>query len=106
MRPHVSRRAFLQTLGATAGAAVVLRRARAAELPKLDPKDPAAVALGYVEQATQVDRKKHPEFVNGLSCANCLQLQGKEGDAYRPCTLFPGKLVATSGWCAGWTAEM
>jgi hypothetical protein len=103
----VSRRHLLETLalGASAGTLVV-RQALAADARKLDIKDPAAMALGYVENAAQVDVKKYPAYVKGSNCDNCLQLQGKAGDAYRPCSLFPGKLVAAAGWCSGWTAEM
>jgi hypothetical protein len=77
-----------------------------AEPPRLDVKDPAAVALGYVEHASQIDAKKTPGYVPGSNCENCLQLQGVAGNNYRPCSLFPGKLVSVSGWCTGWTAEM
>jgi len=106
-RPLVSRRVLVKTL--TLGmAAVSLRSAQAgaAEAQKLDVKDPAAVALGYVESAAQVDVKKYPAFVKGSNCENCLQLQGTAGSDYRPCALFPGKLVAVAGWCSSWTAEM
>jgi High potential iron-sulfur protein len=81
-------------------------RARAADAVKLDVHDPAAVALGYVENVSQLDKKKYPQYVAGSNCENCLQLQGKPGNNYRPCSLFPGKLVSVSGWCSGWTAEM
>jgi len=105
--PSVSRRGFLHAvLLGTAAGAVSLRVSAADEPPKLDVKDPAAVALGYVERASEVDGKKYPTYVKGSNCENCLQLQGKAGNDYRPCTLFPGKLVAISGWCSGWTAEM
>jgi hypothetical protein len=107
MNRSLSRRALLRTLSLTmAAASVMSRRARGAEPQKLDVKDPAAVALGYVENAAQVDVKKYPAFVKGSTCDNCLQLQGKAGSDYRPCGLFPGKLVAVSGWCSGWTPEM
>jgi hypothetical protein len=103
----MSRRALVKTLSlGLAAAGLGRRQARAAEPQKLDAKDPAAVALGYVESAAQVDVKKYPAFVKGTNCENCLLLQGKAGSDYRPCTLFPGKLVAVSGWCSGWTAEM
>ena len=75
-------------------------------MAKLDVNDPAAVALGYVEDASRVDLKKYPGFVKGSSCENCLQLQGTPGNSYRPCSLFQGKLVAVGGWCSGWAAEM
>ncbi|HEY3850328.1 MAG TPA: high-potential iron-sulfur protein [Steroidobacteraceae bacterium] len=114
-KPHrparwpISRRNVLKTLvlGAAAAAGLTTRPSRAGESgQRLDVHDPAAVALGYVENAGQVDTKKFPKFVPGSNCDNCLQLQGKPGNDYRPCGLFPGKLVSVSGWCSGWTAEM
>ena len=107
MNHPVSRRTWVKTLSlAVVGASFGRRQAQGAEPQKLDLKDPAAVALGYVENAAQVDPQKYPAFIKGSNCENCLQLQGKAGSDYRPCSLFPGKLVATSGWCSGWTAEM
>jgi hypothetical protein len=53
-----------------------------------------------------VDTKQYPNYVKGSNCENCLQLQGIAGNNYRPCSLFPDKLVSVSGWCSGWTAEM
>ena len=79
---------------------------RPAEPARLAPTDPAAAALGYVEDAAQVDGRKFPTYRAGSACENCLQLQGKAGADYRPCELFPGKLVAVKGWCSGWAAEM
>jgi len=108
-RHPTSRRAVVKTLalGAAAVAGLATQRSRAAEPPqKVDIHEPAAVALGYVENATQVDGKKYPQFVPGSSCENCLQLQGKPGNNYRPCGLFAGRLVSVSGWCSGWAAEM
>ncbi|MEO7207642.1 MAG: high-potential iron-sulfur protein [Steroidobacteraceae bacterium] len=103
----INRRSLLKSLAGAVGAAAILRSAssRAAELPHLDVKDRAAVALGYVEKAAQVDAKKYPTYVKGSRCDNCLLLQGS-GGAYRPCNLFPGKLVSAAGWCTGWTAEI
>jgi high potential iron-sulfur protein len=104
----VTRRAVIRNLGVAAGlsAASAWRGVRSAEPNRLDVKDPAAIALGYVESAAQVDVKKYPAFVQGSNCENCLQLQGTAGNNYRPCSLFPGKLVSVSGWCKGWTPEM
>jgi hypothetical protein len=102
-----SRRNLLKGLAlGAAGAAIGARAASGADTAKLDVHDPHAVALGYVENASQVDAKKYPQYVAGSNCDNCLQLQGKPGNNYRPCALFPGKLVAVSGWCSAWTAEM
>ncbi len=107
-RNAVTRRAVVKTLGLAAGIAAVLpgRQARSAEPARLDVKDPAAVKWGYVPTVAQVDTKKYPQYVPGQNCENCLQLQGSAGNAYRPCGLFPGKLVSVGGWCKGWTAEM
>jgi hypothetical protein len=104
----LTRRAMVRNLGLAAGlsASVPWTGARSAEPQKLDVKDPAAVALGYVENVSQVNTKKYPNFVPGSNCENCLQLQGTAGNNYRPCSLFPGKLVSVSGWCTSWTPEM
>jgi hypothetical protein len=111
MNARITRRAMLQQLSLAAGAgcfaAAPSRFASAAAAttpPHLDVHDPAAVAVGYVEEASDV--KQNPKFVAGSNCENCLLLQGKPGDSWRPCTLFPGKLVKISGWCSSWTAEM
>ena len=101
----LSRRAVVKGL-ALGAALAASTRSRAEAAPKVDIHDPAAVKLGYVENAGQVDTKKFPQFVPGSICENCLQLQGKPGDNFRPCSLFSGKLVSVSGWCSGWAAEM
>jgi hypothetical protein len=105
---NVTRRELIKNLSLAAGlsAALPWRQTRGAAPERLDVKDPAAVALGYVENAAQVDVKKYPAFVKGSTCENCLQLQGSAGSNYRPCSLFPGKLVAVDGWCKSWTPEM
>jgi hypothetical protein len=74
-------------------------------LPHLDEKEQLAVSLGYVHDASKVDANKVPQYKKGANCANCLQLTGKEGDQWRPCNLFPGKLVNADGWCKVWVAK-
>jgi len=107
-RSAVSRRSLVKNLAGAAAAVAILRsvKSSAAELPHLDVKDPQAVAVGYVEDAGQVDAKKYPAYVKGSRCDNCLLLQGASGASYRPCNLFAGKLVAAAGWCSGWSAEI
>jgi hypothetical protein len=104
----VTRRKVVKNLSLAAGlsAGLTWRPIFGAQAARLDVKDPAAIAQGYLENVAQLDAKKHPEFVPGSSCENCLQLQGTAGNNYRPCGLFPGKLVSVSGWCKAWVAEM
>jgi hypothetical protein len=104
----LTRRELIKNLSLAAGlsAALPWRETRGAAPEKLDVKDPAAAALGYVENASQVDTKKYPAFVKGSTCENCLLLQGSAGNNYRPCSVFPGKLVSVSGWCKSWAAEI
>jgi High potential iron-sulfur protein len=112
LEAQVSRREFARNLAIAAGTVVLLpvREPRAAAAPSqpahLDVKDPAAVALGYTEDASKVNIKKYPSYVKGSTCENCSQLQGTAGAAYRPCGLFPGKVVAVAGWCSGWAVEL
>lgn len=103
---HLSRRDLLAVLVLGGGALAPLTRTRADTAPRVDPKDPAAQALGYVENAARVDRQKYPSYVPGSTCDNCLQLEGKPGNEYRPCKIFQSKLVAVGGWCTAWTAEV
>ena len=95
---------FVLLCGA-AGALQMNRSAQAAELPHLTPSDPTAQALAYHEDAKSVDAKQFPTFQSGQLCSTCLQLQGKAGDAYRPCNIFAGKLVNANGWCKVWVKK-
>lgn len=104
----IDRRRLLKT--ALAGlvalpVAGLVRAAVAADLPHLDEKDALAVAMGYVHDASKVDASKTPQYKAGSKCSNCIQIQGEEGDAWRPCMLFPGKLVASAGWCKVWVLK-
>jgi hypothetical protein len=108
MSDFLSRRDALKNLALAAGAlAVPASRiaGAAAELPHVAATDPTAVALGYHEDAKTVDVKKFVTYKPDQTCSNCLQLQGKAGDAWRPCNLFPGKLVHESGWCKVWVKK-
>lgn len=80
-------------------------QAAAGTLPPLDPKDPQAVALGYVTDATTLDPAKHPPYQPGRNCANCVQFKGAATDAQAPCGIFAGKSVAAAGWCKVWAPK-
>ena len=104
---HSRRHALKQfvLLCGAAGALPVNRSAQAADTPHLAPTEPTAQALGYHEDAKSVDAKQFPTYQPGQVCSTCLQLQGKEGDAYRPCNIFAGKLVNANGWCKVWVKK-
>lgn len=105
---ELTRRRFLATVAiAVPAGSVLLNAAVADQLPKLDVNDPSAKALLYVEDATKVDRKNPlaARYAADQHCANCSQIQGKDGEAFRPCTIFPGKLVNAKGWCSVWAKK-
>lgn len=76
-----------------------------ANAPLVDPKEPQAVALGYVDDATHADKVKYPKYAVGNQCSNCALYQGKAGDAAGGCPLFPGKQVTAKGWCSAWVKK-
>jgi hypothetical protein len=91
-----SRRQFIQSVPLWVSALFATHHAFAADL---DPKDPQAVALGYVPDAARVDKAKFPKYATGQTCGNCALYQGKPADASGLCPLFAGKTVAARGWC-------
>jgi hypothetical protein len=105
-RSDPSRRKFL-TLAGSAGAALVVglrplttwAQAGGAQLPHLSSDDPTAKALGYVDDATKVDKTKFPAYKAGAKCQTCNFFQGGTAST-GPCQLFPGKSVNAGGWCA------
>ena len=103
---NLSRRRFLQQVAVAvpAGAMLLDKHVQAADMPKLDPEDMAAKALLYVEDAADVDTSNPmaARFEPGQNCANCVQIQGEDGAEWRPCAIFPGKVVASAGWCSVW----
>lgn len=106
---NLTRRKFLQGMAVAvpAGTALLSQQVQAQDLPKLDENDPAAKALLYVHDAAKVD-KANPmaaRFEQGQDCANCAQIQGADGAEWRPCGIFPGKLVAANGWCSVWAPK-
>lgn len=103
----LSRRHFLVTAGCVALASVVAGvpiNAAAADLPHVAEADPAAQALGYKEDAGQVDSAKSPTYKKDAVCASCQFFQNGSG-GFGPCQMFPGKAVSAKGWCSAYTAK-
>ena len=89
----VNRRDFLKLTGSTViGMTLGGVALRAYAQEQLQADDPTAKALNYTPSST----------TDGAKCANCMYIQGKDGEQHRPCAIFPGKLVAAGGWCSAW----
>ena len=91
----ITRRALVKG-GLFAGALVpvtglFISRAAHADLPALDPSDPAAKGRDYVLKSAKSD----------AYCGNC-SLYKKTTDSTGSCAIFAGKSVAFAGWCSGW----
>jgi hypothetical protein len=68
----------------------------------VDEKEPQAVAVGYVSDASRADKAKFPKYEAGQRCTGCA-LYGAAPDApMGPCGLFGGRQVAGPGWCSAW----
>ena len=97
-----NRRVFMMQV-AVGPSAVLATQAMAQA--KVDPKDPQAVALGYVADTTKVDAKKYPKHAAAQKCSNCALYAGKPTDAWAGCSLFAGKQVAGPGWCSAYVKK-
>jgi High potential iron-sulfur protein len=108
MSDPISRRSILKSAltGITALSAVsVIRKSDAAALPALLPSDPVASSLGYATDTGKVDATANPTHKADQKCGNCVQFQGKPGDASGPCNIFAGKSVVANGWCRVWAKK-
>ena len=77
----------------------------AANTAPVDPAEPAAVALGYVTDATKTDSAKYKTYSAGQVCSNCVLYSGKAGDASGPCSVFGGRPVSAAGWCSAYAKK-
>ena len=101
------RRKFIQ-LSAVAAAGFVTatgREARANDLPHVSEDDAMAQAMKYTNDASSVDAASRNNPAADQTCANCALVQGADGEAWRPCQIFPGKAVAAAGWCSVWAPK-
>jgi hypothetical protein len=103
MQDKISRRHVVRSgivFGVLAPALGVLAQvAAAADLTPLDPNDPTAKALGFVNDSAKVDASANPTHKPNQKCGNCAQYQGKAGDARGGCCLVAVHTVQVGGWC-------
>jgi len=103
----IARRKFIQ-LSAVAAAGCLVhagREAQAEDLPHLSMDDPMAKAMKYTNDWATVDPSARNNPAPEQHCSNCALIQGNEGDEWRPCQIFPGKLVNANGWCSVWAPK-
>ena len=74
-------------------------------LPKLTEDDEAAAALGYRNNAADVDTARYPNFQAGQQCRNCTLFEGGDSE-WGPCPIFLGKRVNANGWCATYAPKV
>ena len=103
MNKPTNRRVFMMQTLSVAGVAALA--STAAQAAMVDEKDPQAVGLGYVADATKVDKAKQAKYAAGQQCSNCTLFQGKAGDAAAGCPLFAGKQVSGKGWCSAYAKK-
>jgi High potential iron-sulfur protein len=112
-----SRRQFMRIVPiAIAGVSVASIAVAKDEAPKgptiLDPKDPAAVALGYITDSAVIEKlgdaqkAKYKAYVKGSECSKCALYQGAAGKPSGGCGIFPNKLVLSSGWCSAFNKKV
>lgn len=100
-----SRRRFIQIVPVAGAALMAARTASAQAADMVNEKDAQAVALGYVADATKVDKAKYKQYAAGQTCSNCALYQGKATDPAGGCPLFGTKKVAGKGWCSAWAKK-
>ncbi|WP_239024380.1 high-potential iron-sulfur protein [Ramlibacter humi] len=98
-----NRRVFL--LQVIAGTGAVAATSGATAQQKVDPKDPQATALGYVDDTTKADTKRFPKHANDQKCNGCQFYTAAANTKEGPCTIFGGKQVAAGGWCSSWVKK-
>jgi hypothetical protein len=102
---RLTRRALLQTGAAMVPLAISGCAATASSgTLRLRAKDPVARSLLYVENTSKVpdDHPLAATHTPEQRCANCIHLRGDAGEPWRPCPVFPGRLVNEDGWCSVW----
>ncbi len=100
-----SRRHFIRLAACSSAALLAGHEALAADPPMVDEKDPAAVALGFVADATKANKAKYASYAAGQMCGTCQFYQGKAGAASGACPVLGGKLVSAKSWCSAYAKK-
>lgn len=103
----IARRKFIQMSAVAAAGCIAVsgRDARAQDLPHLSEDEPLAKGMRYTNDSGSVDPSTRANPAPNQHCATCALVQGNDGDEWRPCQIFPGKLVNANGWCSVWAPK-
>ena len=100
----INRRQLVK-FGTTAAVGLIIARSTSAEGIALSESDPTALALGYAEDADEVDTtrwtKKAGPDGETQKCSTCALYQAQD-EVWGGCSIFPGKKVKGAGWCNAW----
>ena len=88
-----SRRQFIAATLPAVALTLTGARVAQAQAARLDEKDPQAVAIGYLHDASKVDAKKYAQWAAGRNCANCQLYEAKRSDAWGRWGVVGGKEV-------------
>ncbi len=96
-----NRRVFMMQVAAGASAmALGLKASQAAE--KLSENDSYAKSMGFKLDTKNVDGKRWTRHKPDQSCSGCQLWDGKQADAFAPCSFFGDRLTPNQGWCKNW----
>ncbi len=75
-------------------------------MQRLRAEDPVARSLLYVPDTRQVPAGNPlaARHESTQRCAGCVHVRGNAGDTWRPCPVFPARLVNADGWCSVWAS--
>ena len=95
----LTRRRVIQWLPFASVGAGLSAHASASSYPHLDELEARAREVGYVEDASRVDRHRYLKYRVGETCGQCDLYLATATEPWAGCTLFPRRWVAGGGWC-------
>ena len=100
-----NRRTFILQV-ASGGVAIAASQTTVQAAPaRVLETDAQAVALGFKDDTTKVDKAKFPKHTSAEDCVACNFYSGKAGAPLGPCSIFGGKDVPPKGWCSAFVKK-
>jgi High potential iron-sulfur protein len=100
--PYINRRFFMLQAIAASGVSCVATATHAAFL---EENNYQALALGYKEDVSRIDKIRYPKYTVGQRCGNCALFKGSVGSAEGSCPLFASKQVRAYSWCSAYAPD-